>query len=76
MRIDQDVRESRRDSRSSQTASDPPRGADGEMGSINDETDLETSPAAEVNRPPVGTHDVDGQIGDVDLEIEYPRADD
>jgi len=30
---------------------------DGEMESIEDETDLDTSSAAEVNRPPVGTHD-------------------
>ncbi len=33
------------------------RAGDGEMDAIGDETDLETSPAAEVNRPPVGTHD-------------------
>ena len=33
------------------------READGEMESIDDETDLESSPAAEVNRPPVGDHD-------------------
>jgi phosphomethylpyrimidine synthase len=30
---------------------------DGEMETIEDETDLDASPAAEVNRPPVGTHD-------------------
>ncbi len=41
MRIDQDARE------------------DGEMQAIEGEarTDLESSPAAEVNRPPVGTHE-------------------
>jgi phosphomethylpyrimidine synthase len=33
------------------------RDADGEMESIDGETDLDASPAAEVNRPPVGTHD-------------------
>jgi phosphomethylpyrimidine synthase len=33
------------------------RAADGEMSSIDDETDLDASPAAEVNVAPVGTHD-------------------
>jgi len=33
------------------------RDGDGEMESIDDETDLEEVPAAEVNRPPVGTHE-------------------
>ncbi|NHN61462.1 MULTISPECIES: phosphomethylpyrimidine synthase ThiC [Halorussus] len=78
MRIDQDVRESRRDSRSSQTSSDPPRDADGEMSEIDDETDVEASSAAEVNRPPVGTHEVSGEptLDDVDLAREYPTTDD
>ena len=35
------------------------RDADGEMNEIDDETDLGESPAAEVNLPPVGTHDPD-----------------
>jgi phosphomethylpyrimidine synthase len=60
MRIDQDARD-----------------ADGEMSEIADETDVEGSPAAEVNRPPVGTHETDGDLlADVDLEVEYPSADD
>jgi len=33
------------------------RDADGEMEAIDDETDLDDTPAAEVNRPPVGEHD-------------------
>jgi len=33
------------------------READGEMESIDDETDLSASPAAAVNRPPTGDHD-------------------
>jgi len=33
------------------------READGEMQDIDGETDLDDSPAAEVNRPPTGTHD-------------------
>ncbi len=33
------------------------READGEMEDIEEETDIDSSPAAEVNRPPVGTHD-------------------
>ena len=33
------------------------RDADGEMDAIGDRTDLTASPAAEVNIPPVGTHD-------------------
>jgi phosphomethylpyrimidine synthase len=33
------------------------RNADGEMTAIDDETDLDASPAAEVNLPPTGTHD-------------------
>ncbi|PSQ46302.1 phosphomethylpyrimidine synthase [Halobacteriales archaeon SW_6_65_15] len=62
------------------------RDADGKMEAIADETDLERSPAAEVNRPPVGTHEVEGDgllddadlDGDfeVDLDREYPATDD
>ncbi|WP_276302417.1 phosphomethylpyrimidine synthase ThiC [Halorussus lipolyticus] len=60
MRIDQDARD-----------------ADGEMSEIDDQTDVEGSPAAEVNRPPVGTHRTDDDLlADVDLEREYPSADD
>ncbi len=33
------------------------READGEMANIEDDTDIAQSPAAAVNRPPVGTHD-------------------
>ena len=42
MRIDQDARDV----------------DDGEMTDIDDETDLAESTAAEVNRPPVGEHDL------------------
>ncbi|MFC3478899.1 phosphomethylpyrimidine synthase ThiC [Halobacterium litoreum] len=35
------------------------RDADGEMETIEGDTDLSTSPAAEVNRPPTGTHDAE-----------------
>ncbi|WP_178917307.1 phosphomethylpyrimidine synthase ThiC [Natronomonas gomsonensis] len=38
------------------------RDADGEMGKIDGETDLESSPAAEVNLPPTGTHDADALV--------------
>jgi phosphomethylpyrimidine synthase len=50
MRIDQDARDVE----------------DGEMDDIDDETDLSVSPAAGVNRPPVGAHDT----SDVPDEIE------
>jgi phosphomethylpyrimidine synthase len=60
MRIDQDARD-----------------GDGEMSEIADETDVEGSSAAEVNRPPVGTHETDDDLlADVDLDVEYPSADD
>jgi phosphomethylpyrimidine synthase len=58
------------------------RDADGEMEAIADETDLERSQAAAVNRPPVGTHAVEGddlladEDFDVDLDREYPATDD
>jgi phosphomethylpyrimidine synthase len=53
------------------------RDADGEMSEIADETDVEGSSAAEVNRPPVGTHETDDDLlADVDLEVKYPSADD
>jgi len=44
MRIDQDAREAAED-------------GEGKMEAIDDETDLDDSSAAEVNRPPVGEHD-------------------
>ncbi|WP_138797846.1 phosphomethylpyrimidine synthase ThiC [Halostella sp. PRR32] len=55
------------------------RDADGEMESIEDDTDVADSPAAEVNRPPVGRHDasdIADEIEGVDLSHEYPSADD
>ena len=57
------------------------RDADGEMTKIEGGTDVANSSAAEVNRPPVGTHEVDGTPfedvdGDVSLDREYPSADD
>ncbi|WP_115864896.1 phosphomethylpyrimidine synthase ThiC [Halorussus litoreus] len=54
------------------------RDADGEMSDIDDETDVEGSPAAVVNRPPVGTHEVEGEpaLVDMDFERDYPSADD
>ncbi|MFB6124003.1 MAG: phosphomethylpyrimidine synthase ThiC [Haloferacaceae archaeon] len=42
------------------------RDADGEMSALADGTDLDASPAADVNLPPVGSHDA----GDVPDEIE------
>ncbi|QLH80235.1 phosphomethylpyrimidine synthase ThiC [Halosimplex pelagicum] len=44
MRIDQDAREAAEE-------------GEGQMEAIDDETDLDDSPAAAVNRPPVGEHD-------------------
>ena len=57
------------------------RDADGEMTEIEGGTDVANSTAAEVNRPPVGTHEVDGApLEDVDVDValyrEYPSADD
>ena len=57
------------------------READGAMSSIDDETDLDASPSAEVNVPPVGTHDTsrvpdEVEIGGVTFTPEEPRADD
>ncbi|QLH79876.1 phosphomethylpyrimidine synthase ThiC [Halosimplex rubrum] len=50
------------------------RDADGEMETIDDETDLESSPAAEVNRPPVGEHDA-SDVPDLPEFVEYPHPD-
>jgi phosphomethylpyrimidine synthase len=51
------------------------RDADGEMEEIDCETDLESSPAAEVNLPPTGTHDADG-LEDVPAPDEAAADDD
>jgi len=53
------------------------READGEMASIDDETDLDNSPAATVNRPPVGEHDT-SRVPDVpsSLDAHEEAADD
>ncbi|MFB6178636.1 MAG: phosphomethylpyrimidine synthase ThiC [Halorientalis sp.] len=65
MRIDQDARDV----------------ADGEMQTIDDETDLDASAAAEVNLPPTGTHDT-SQVPDLpdavkpDHETKSKNADD
>ncbi len=40
--------------------------AEGDLRELEAETDLENSPAAEVNRPPVGTHDPDRASHDAD----------
>ncbi len=40
--------------------------AEGDLRELEAETDLENSPAAEVNRPPVGTHDPDRSSHDAD----------
>jgi phosphomethylpyrimidine synthase len=42
--------------------------ADGEMDRLDDETDLDASPAAEVNRPPVGTHDTEGVPDEIEID--------
>jgi len=52
MRIDQDARDVE----------------DGEMDAIDDETNLADSPAAEVNRPPVGTHDTSGVPEKIEID--------
>ncbi|GAA0216586.1 phosphomethylpyrimidine synthase ThiC [Halobaculum roseum] len=43
------------------------RDADGEMSSIDDETDLDASPSADVNLPPVGTHDTSRVPDEVEI---------
>ncbi|WP_435067664.1 phosphomethylpyrimidine synthase ThiC [Haloplanus sp. C73] len=57
------------------------RDADGEMSSIADETDLDASPSADVNLPPVGTHDTsrvpdEVEIGGVTFTPADSHADD
>jgi phosphomethylpyrimidine synthase len=44
---------------------------DGEMATLEEETDLETSSAAEVNRPPVGTHD-GADVPPIEATIDRP----
>ncbi|RDI70631.1 phosphomethylpyrimidine synthase ThiC [Halopelagius longus] len=57
------------------------RDADGEMASIDGETDLDSSPAAEANLPPVGTHDTSRvpdeiEVGGVTFTPEESHGDD
>lgn len=44
------------------------RDADGEMTTLDDETDLTVSPAAEVNVPPVGTHDISRVPEEIEID--------
>jgi phosphomethylpyrimidine synthase len=44
------------------------READGEMSDIDDETDLDTSEAAEVNLPPAGTHDTSRVPDEIEID--------
>lgn len=44
------------------------RDADGEMAALDDETDLTVSPAAEVNVPPVGTHDTSRVPEEIEID--------
>ena len=57
MRIEQDARE----------AAD-----DGQMERLDDETDIESSPAAEVNCPPVGEHDASA-VPELPEFVDYPH---
>ncbi|QDX41331.1 phosphomethylpyrimidine synthase ThiC [Salarchaeum sp. JOR-1] len=43
------------------------RDADGDMSRLDDDTDLDASPAADVNRPPVGSHDAAGVPDEVEI---------
>lgn len=43
------------------------RNADGEMSTIDGKTDLEASPAADVNLPPVGTHDTSSVPDEIEI---------
>ncbi|WP_081641565.1 phosphomethylpyrimidine synthase ThiC [Halarchaeum acidiphilum] len=62
MRIDQDARDAR---------------DDGEMSAIADETDLDASPAADVNRPPVGEHDSSRVPDEIEVDgVTFTPADD
>ncbi|WP_079978583.1 phosphomethylpyrimidine synthase ThiC [Halolamina sediminis] len=44
------------------------RDADGEMTEIDDTTDLDGSPAAEANLPPVGSHDTSGVPEEIEID--------
>ncbi|MFD1634312.1 phosphomethylpyrimidine synthase ThiC [Haloplanus ruber] len=44
------------------------RDADGKMSAIDDETDLDASPAAETNLPPVGTHDTSSVPDEIEID--------
>ena len=44
------------------------READGEMSEIDDTTDLDDSPAAAVNLPPVGSHDTSGVPEEIEID--------
>ncbi|WP_435117757.1 phosphomethylpyrimidine synthase ThiC [Halolamina sp. C58] len=44
------------------------READGEMSEIDDTTDLDDSPAAAVNLPPVGSHDTSGVPDEIEID--------
>lgn len=44
------------------------RNADGEMSAIDDETDLSVSVAADVNLPPVGTHDTSRVPEEIEID--------
>ncbi|KDS91226.2 phosphomethylpyrimidine synthase [Halorubrum saccharovorum] len=44
------------------------RDADGEMGAIDGETDLDASAAAAVNLPPVGSHDTDRVPDEIEID--------
>lgn len=44
------------------------RNTDGEMTTINDETDLDSSPAADVNLPPVGVHDTSRVPDEIEID--------
>jgi phosphomethylpyrimidine synthase len=43
------------------------READGEMTALHDETDLDASAAADVNLPPVGTHDTSSVPDEIEI---------
>ena len=51
------------------------RDIDGEMDAIDGGVDLDASPAAEVNLPPVGTHDTDGLPDDSALDDSLHESD-
>lgn len=51
------------------------REANGDMNALDDETDLESSPAADVNLPPTGTHDTSRVSGMPDFaDLDHDSA--